>query len=90
MRTHRDRAPTGRGRRAAAVQQRVEVLLVAEEAVAPRGGEEAAEAQQQPRHGDGEPGRGVTDHQQFLSTYNTSAEEELQNHPWAELDTHTI
>ena len=60
MRTHRDRAPTGRGRRAAAVHQRVEVLLVAEEAVAPRGGEEAAEAQQQPRHGDGEPGRGVT------------------------------
>ena len=60
MRTHRDRAPTGRGRRAAAVQQRVEVLLVAEEAVAPRRGEETAEAQQQPRHGDGEPGLGVT------------------------------
>ena len=85
MRTHRDRAPTGRGRRAAAVQQRVEVLLVAEEAVAPRGGEEAAEAQQQPRHGDGDYGH----HPQFLSTYNTSAEEELQNHPWAELDRYT-
>ena len=62
--TQPDPAPTGRGRRAAAVHQGVEVLLVAEEAVAPRGGEEAAEAQQQPRHGDGdgdgEPGRGVT------------------------------
>ena len=79
MRTHRDPAPTGRGRRAAAVHQRVEVLLVAEEAVAPRGAEEAAEAQQQPRHGDGDGDYGH--HPQFLSTYNTSAEEELQNHP---------